>query len=59
MTTLLAKAILGKRESGEIGYYKRLKRVKRNIKNGIETVVLSVVVGGFYGWLFLAWLIHG
>ena len=59
MTTLLAKAILGKRERGEIGYYRRLRRVKRNIQNAIETVILSLLVGGFYSWLLIAWLIYG
>lgn len=59
MVRKIAKAVLGKREYGEVGYYKRLARVERNIKNAIETVILSVVVGGFYSWLILAWLIYG
>lgn len=59
MTKLIAKAILGKRERGEIGYYRRLKRVERNINNAIGTVILSLAVGGFYSWLFIAWLIYG
>ena len=59
MTKLIAKAILGKRERGEIGYYRRLKRVECNIKNAIETTILTLVCSAFYAWIIIAWLIYG
>lgn len=50
--TALAKAILGKREYGEVGYYKRLSKVAHRIDYFIDTVLLFLIVVGGYAYIF-------
>ena len=59
MTKLIAKAILGKREPGELGYYKRLKRVESNINKFIGDVFSCLFISGCIASLIIAWLIYG
>lgn len=50
LTRTIAKAILGKRQPGEIGYYQRLRTVENNLKRLALRCVLSIV-----GVLVAAW----
>lgn len=40
----LAKMVLGNREIGEVGYYKRLSRVERNLKKAFVVSVVSIIM---------------
>lgn len=55
MIRRLAVAVLGKREAGEIGYYKRLARVERNIRSAISTMIMSVIMAIFILGMLLVW----
>lgn len=54
MIRRLAMLLLGKRECGELGYYKRLRRVEERIKKGIQYFVAVVVAALLLGWLIVA-----
>lgn len=55
MTRLLAKLVVGKRKAGEIGYYKKLAMVERNIKSTIYTIVASILMLALMLGTLLAW----
>lgn len=51
MFRALAKFILGKREPGELGYYKRVGRVEKRLKKAFITIL---IVLGLFGAVYAA-----
>ena len=44
MTRRIAKILVGKREKGEVGYYRKLKYVQDKLREFILGIVLAIIV---------------